>query len=49
MDFRLTLENDEIIRTYLLLTKREIPRLDCIPETQNNPLKGILEYQIYLT
>ena len=49
MDFRFTLENDEIIHAYLLLTNRDITRPDCIHEIQNNRLKGILEYQIYPT
>ena len=49
MDFRFTLENDEIIQAYLLHTNRDIPRPECILEIQNNRLKGIVEYQIYLT
>ncbi len=49
MDFRLPLENNESIYVYLLLTNRDTPRPDCIHEIQNIPLKGILEYQIYLT
>ena len=42
MDFRFTLENDEIIQAYLLLTNRDIPRPDCINEIQNNRLKVFL-------
>lgn len=42
MDFRFTLENDEIIQAYLLLTNRDIPRPDCIHEIQNNRLKVFL-------